>query len=263
MTGGAPLDGRVAIVTGVGRRAGIGFAIARRLPGGSPLDYGVAGFIAAWALATYTSVDWRMSLEPVLLLGASLIVFYALQDLPFLDAQQLRRAFLIAGGLMSAYAVWIVGNDYATYLQYVRDVEGLTSSNIFPPTVPRVHGVGDHPNVVAMLITLLMPFAAITAYRASSRWERIGGWVVLAFGAIAIFLTLSRAGWIGVIGGVGFTIVGAMLTSRAYAREEQGFAPSWENAIPRDISPTALATIAGADGVDPWYMLTNDPAFSA
>lgn len=221
-------------------------ATARRLPGGSPLDFAVAGVIAAWALATYTSVDWRMSLEPTLLLGAAIIVFYALQDLPFLDAQQLRRALLIAGGLMSAYAVWIVGNDYATYLQYVSDIEGLNSGNIFPPTVPRVHGVGDHPNVVAMLITLIMPFAAITAYRSASRWERLSGWVVLAFGALAIFLTLSRAGWIGVAGGVAFTLVGAMITSRAHAREEQGFAPSWENAIPRDISPTALATIGGA-----------------
>lgn len=221
-------------------------SITRRLPGGSPMDYAIAGFIAAWVLATYTSVDWRMSLEPTLLLAAAIIVFYALQDLPFLAAQQLRRALLIAGGLMSAYAVWIVANDYTTYLQYVDNVEGLNSGNIFPPTVPRVHGVGDHPNVVAMLITLIMPFAAITAYRSASRWERLGGWLVLAFGALAIFLTLSRAGWIGVAGGVGFTLVGAMLTSRAFAREEQGFAPSWENAIPRDISPTALATIAGA-----------------
>lgn len=221
-------------------------AWARRLPGGSPLDYAVVGVIAAWVLATYTAVNWRMSVEPTLLLGAAIITFYALQDLPFLDAQQLRRALLIAGGLMSAYAVWIVANDYATYLQYVSDIEGLNSSNIFPPTVPRVHGVGDHPNVVAMLITLIMPFAALTAYRAPSRWERLGGWVVLVFGALAIFLTLSRGGWGGVVAGVGFTLVGAMMTTRAHAREEQGFAPSWENAIPRDITPTALATIGGA-----------------
>jgi len=38
-----PLAGRVAVVTGVGRRAGIGYAIARRL-----LGSGAAVFAQAW-----------------------------------------------------------------------------------------------------------------------------------------------------------------------------------------------------------------------
>ena len=40
----APLDGRVALVTGVSRRAGIGFAIARRL-----LDDGASVLVHSWA----------------------------------------------------------------------------------------------------------------------------------------------------------------------------------------------------------------------
>ncbi|HET6615572.1 MAG TPA: hypothetical protein VFH62_06755, partial [Dehalococcoidia bacterium] len=112
-------------------------AIARRLPGGSPLDLPVLGFIAAFAIATATSIDWRLSMENTLQLGAAIIVFYALADLPFLDATALRRALILVAGALSIYALWVVGNDYADYLRLVRDVEGLSAGNVFPPTVPR------------------------------------------------------------------------------------------------------------------------------
>ncbi len=221
-------------------------AIARRLPGGTPFDLPVLALLGAYAVATFASVNWRVSLEATLMFGAALIAFYALSDLPFLSAQQLRRALMLLAAGLSAYAVWIVGNDYANYLSYVRSVEGIDSGNIFPPTVPRVHGVSDHPNMLAMLLTLFMPFFALNAYRATSRIERLAGFAGFAIAALAIFLTLSRGGWLGVFAGTGFTLVAAFMTVRAYDREQQGFKPSWENAIPRDINPTAIATILGA-----------------
>ncbi len=46
-----PLDGRVAVVTGVGRRAGIGYAIARRL-----LESGAAVLTQAWT--PYDVANW-------------------------------------------------------------------------------------------------------------------------------------------------------------------------------------------------------------
>jgi O-antigen ligase/tetratricopeptide (TPR) repeat protein len=221
-------------------------AIARRLPGGSPLDVPVLGFIAAFAIATFASIDWRLSLEATLQLGAAIIIFYALADLPFLSAMQLQRAIVLVAAALSIYALWVVGNDYADYLRLVRDVEGLDAGNIFPPTVPRVHDVSDHPNVLAMLLVLMMPFVAHAAMRGQTIIERIAAAVAFAVAAMAIFLTLSRGGWLGVFAGVGFTVIGVWLTARAYDREQQGFAPSWTNAIPRDISPTAIATLGGA-----------------
>jgi len=221
-------------------------AIARRLPGGSPLDVPVLGFIGAYAVATYASIDWRLSLEATLQAGAAIIVFYALADLPFLSATALRRAVILVAGALSLYALWVVGNDYADYVRLVRDVEGLNSGNIFPPTVPRVHDVSDHPNVLAMLLVLMMPFIAHGVMRGVHAAERSVSGVAAAVSVMAIFLTLSRGGWLGMFAGVGFTVVGIWLTVRAYDREQQGFAPSWTNAIPRDISPTAIATLGGA-----------------
>lgn len=224
-------------------------AIARRLPGGSPLDLPILGVIAAYALATYTSLSWRASLEPSLQVGAAIIAFYALADLPFLSAAQLRRAFMLAGAALSIYALWVVGNDYADYLRLANKVDGLSAGNIFPATVPRVHDVSDHPNVLAMLLTMFIPFFALYAYRSASRWERaaaVGGLIV---GGWAIFLTLSRGGWAGVAAGGVFTIAGAWLTIRMYEREREGRPVTWETFVPAGLTPTALATIGGASAL--------------
>lgn len=221
-------------------------AAMRRLPGGTPFDFAVLGLVAAYGIATYASVNWRASLESTLQLSGALIAFYALSDIPLLTAASLRRALMLVGIAISAYAMWIVGNDYWNYLTFVREVQGLGGSNIFPPTVPRVHDVSDHPNVLAMVLTLIMPFFALAALRAPDRWDRTLGWLGLFCGGWAVFLTLSRGAWIGVAGGVTFTVIVGWLTSLAYQRERQGFKATWENYIPRDISPTAIAAIGGA-----------------
>src|SRR5262245_17103025 len=175
----------------------VSLAVARRLPGGTPLDIPVLAFLGAYSLATYASIDWRASIEPVLLLGAAIGAFYALSDLPFLNARTLRYAFMLVVGALSVYALWDVGNQYADYLRLTDQVEGIGAGNIFPPTVPRVDDVSDHPNVVAMVLVLALPLYALSAFRPASIWERIAGWAGLFVAGWAMFLTLSRGGWIG------------------------------------------------------------------
>ncbi len=220
-------------------------AAARRLPGGSPLDLPVLGFIGAYAIATVASINWRASVEPTLQIGAAIVAFYALSELPLLSAQSLRRAFMLVGGALALYALWVVGNDYANYVRFVHDVSGIHADNIFPPTVPRVHDVSDHPNVLAMLLTLFMPFYALAVYRGSF-WERAGGIAGIIVGGWAIFLTLSRGGWMGVAGGGAFTVAGAWFTLRTQEREDAGGAWSWQAYLPSGFSPTALAAVLGA-----------------
>ena len=221
-------------------------AATRRLPGGTPLDLPVLGVVAAYAIATAASISWRVSLEPALYVGAAIIVFYALSGLAYVRADDLRRALVLAGTALALYALWVVGGDYLDYVRLVRRVEGLDASNVFPPTVPRVHDVSDHPNVLAMLLTLVLPFLALSALRGATLAERAFGVAAMLIGGMAIFLTLSRGGWLGAAVGVSFTAVGAWLTVQAHDRESNGFPPSWDNAIPRNISPTAIAAIGGA-----------------
>ena len=221
-------------------------AWSRKLPGGSPLDLGVLAMAGAYSIATMAAVNWRASLEATLQVSMAVIAFYALSGLPVLNAALLRRAFALAGAALALYALWIIGNDYANYLSFARGVEGLNSSNIFPPTVPRVHDVSDHTNVFAMLLTLVMPFFALSAYRAASRWDRAGGFAGLTAGAMAIFFTLSRGGWIAVVGGVAFTIAASWLTLRVSEREQSGGERSWQSLVPSGLNPTAIAAIGGA-----------------
>jgi hypothetical protein len=72
----------------------------RRLPGGSPLDWPIAGVLAAFALATIASVDWRVSLESTLLIVLAVLAFSPKRyPLPRLDVSSralmppCRRAF--------------------------------------------------------------------------------------------------------------------------------------------------------------------------
>lgn len=218
----------------------------RRFPGGTPLDLPVVAFLAAYVVATFASIDWRVSLEPVLLLGASVAAFYALSDLPLLSARTLRFGLMLLGGALSIYALWIVGNDYADYLRLTDAVEGLSAGNIFPPTVPRVRDVSDHPNVLAMVLVLIAPFYVQSALRPASWWERVLGLLGLIVAGWAIFLTLSRGGWIGIAVGCAFTAVGAWITANAYEREAAGEPVTWATYLPAGFSPTALAAIVGA-----------------
>lgn len=218
---------------------------ARRLPGGTPLDFGVLALVAAYALGTVASVAWRPSLEATLQLGMAAIAFYALSGLPFLSARSLRYALMLTGGALAIYALWVVGNDYADYLSLARRVEGLSARNIFPPTVPRVHDVSDNPNILAMLLTLVMPFFALSLYRGPGR-ERAFGVAGLTTGGMALFLTLSRGGWAGASFGIIFTVAGAWVTARIYEREQRGERFSLVALLPAGFSPTALAAVVGA-----------------
>jgi tetratricopeptide (TPR) repeat protein len=221
-------------------------AWSRRLPGGTPLDVAALAIAAAYAVGTLASLNWRLSLDASLQASAGLIAFYVLSGLPMLSARHLWRVFALTGAALSLYALWVVGNDYADYLSFARHIEGLGTDNIFPPTVPRVHDVSDHPNVLAMLLTLFMPFFAMAAYRSDKRWERFGGLAGLAVGGMAIFLTLSRGGWFGVAVGVGFTIAASWLTVRWWEREQRDEPVSWQVFVPAGVSPTALAAVGGA-----------------
>ena len=120
--------------------------LRRRLPGGSPLDWPLLAFLGAYAVATAASVAWRVSLESLLVLLLAVLVFYALSDLHFLDANGLQAAFMLAAAAASFWALRNVAVDYLDWLRFAKSTAGgLHPSNIFPPTVPKVHDVSDHP----------------------------------------------------------------------------------------------------------------------
>lgn len=195
-----------------------GYLVAyQRLPGGTPMDWPVVLIVGAYALATAASVDWRVSTEAMLQVIMVIVVFYALSDIHIVRLRDVRRGLMLAGAAASFYALWQVGHDYADWLSLARSVDGgLTWQNVFPPTVPRVHDVSDHPNMLGMTLVLILPFYALALYRPESWWERVGGAVCLVAALLTIFLTLSRGAWVGAVVALAVAAGGiAVVASRA------------------------------------------------
>lgn len=188
----------------------LGYLLAhRRLPGGTPMDWPLALVLVSYALATAASVDWRVSLEASLWIVMAVLVFCVLVDTAALRALDLQRGLMLAAAAASFYALWIVGHDYGNWLALARSVDGtINLSNFLPPTVPRVHGVSDHPNILAMTLVLVLPFFTVTLFGAGNRWERAAAGACLFASTLTIFLTLSRGAWLGAIGGLGATLAG-------------------------------------------------------
>ena len=186
-----------------------GYLLARRrLPGGNVLDWPVVLVLGFYLLSTAMSIDARVSLERTLRIVAALLIFAATVDLEFVSRRDLERGLMLVGGLASLYALWVVGTDYLDWLSFVKSVDGgLRVADLIPPTVPRVHGVSDHPNILGMALVLILPFYLTTVVRPGWGWERVAAAVGLVITGLAVFLTLSRGAWLGATVGVGLTAV--------------------------------------------------------
>ena len=190
----------------------------RRLPGGSPLDWPLLLFLAAFGVATIASIAWRVSLESTLILLMAVLVFYVLSDFDLLDAAALQKAFMLAAAAASVLALWNVAGDYGNWLDFARTTSGgFHLGDLIPPTVPKVHGVSDHPNILGMTLVLAMPFYVLSVYRSTSYGLRLFWTMVLLAAAWAVFLTLSRGAWIGAIIAVGLTVGGIVAMQRFWS----------------------------------------------
>lgn len=197
---------------------GVYLLLRRRLPGGSPLDWPLLLFVAVYLLATAASVAWRVSLESTLILLLAVLVFYALSDLHFLDAVGLQRAFMLAAAVASLWALRNVAGDYLDWLRFAKSTTGgFHLGNLIPPTVPKVHGVSDHPNILGMTLVLAMPFYVLGACRPGRWWLR-AFWGLMLFASLwAVFLTLSRGAWIGAAVAIVVTVAGVAVSSRSWS----------------------------------------------
>ena len=178
----------------------VSLVAGRRLPDGGALDAPLAALLVALLLTTATSVDWRVSLEVALSGLLAVSVFYVLADGRLLRRWQGELALMLAIVAAALSALWVVGGDYLDWLQLSRAAQGGVS--LLPPTVPQVHGVGDDPAALGVVLAMGLPFllaAALRSGRASLRaLAALGAAAIL----VAIFLTLSRATWLGAAIGV-------------------------------------------------------------
>ncbi|MDI6857663.1 MAG: O-antigen ligase family protein [Dehalococcoidia bacterium] len=194
----------------------------RRLPGGSPLDWPLTALLAVYFVATLASVNPQVSLENTLMLVAAVLIFYILSDIHLLGPATLQRGLMLAGMAASFWALWNVAGSYGDWLDFARATRGsFHLGDLIPPTVPKVHGVSDHPNILGMVLTLIIPFYVLAAYRAPYAWERLFWGVALLAAAWAVFLTLSRGAWVGALTGGALTAVAMAVQLAGRERQER------------------------------------------
>jgi O-antigen ligase/Flp pilus assembly protein TadD len=125
---------------------------------------------------------------------------YAFHDFDFLSPRSLARILAAVGGLAALISLYRVAENYLDWLDLVRAVEGSVGfSNLLPPSVPRVSGVGDHVNIIAMAFNLILPFALALALHPASAGERLLGRLATPLIAVGLLLTVSRGAWLGTI----------------------------------------------------------------
>ena len=136
-----------------------GLFATRRMPPRTALDLPALAVLLAMAVAVAGSLDRRVSAEAVLTVLPVAPLFYLLADRRLLDAHALRRGMLLGGAVVAGCALASVWRQWQEWLTLVRAVDGgLSRAMWLPPSVPRVEGVGSHPNVVAAVLAVAVPF---------------------------------------------------------------------------------------------------------
>lgn len=209
----------------------------RRLPGPTRADWPLLAVLAAYGLAVAFSIYPRFSLEASFLVGMVVLTFYFFHDVDEASPPVLVRGLAAIGIAGAVYSLYQVGDDYSAWLSLVSGVEGgFGLGDLLPPSVPRVHDVGDHVNMIALAFNLTLPFALLLALQGRGP-ERI----FAAVGAVAIvaalFFTVSRAAWVS-------AVVALPLFALLYSRRNAGIRALRVRGAPR-LALAAAAALAG------------------
>ncbi len=188
----------------------------RRLPTGTPLDLPLLALALAGTAGVLGSSDRRLSLEAALPVAPVLPLFLVLADPRLAPPAALRRGAVLALAVAALFALASVYRQWQEWLALVRAVDGHVSrTTLLPPTMPRVQGVGSHPNILGAAFAVGLPLAL--GALAGRRWERWPAAVTVALLLAALFFTLSRTAWVAALAGAAVTGLG-LLSGRRWRR---------------------------------------------
>jgi len=160
----------------------------------SPVNIFIYLFALIYAVCTLTSVDFRGSLNGGMLTVAFVLFSIALQSAIKTKKQTdtLVHLLIAAGVIVAGYGV----------LQYVLGVEGAEAwldDEMFDTLSIRVYSTLDNPNVLAEYLLLIIPLAVSVVFTAKSQSGKIYALCATGVMCLAMLLTLSRGGWLGLV----------------------------------------------------------------
>lgn len=220
----------------------------RWAPPRTALDVPLLLVLLATAAGVAGSLDRRVSLEAVLALLPVAPLFYLLADRRLAGRDAVRRGLMLCGAVAAGFALASVWRQWQDWLTLVRTVDGgVSRATLLPPTVPRVEGVGSHPNVLGAMLAVVAPIYLLSLSPApgdprpdrpaggarseagtvpDGRWAatrrpwpgRVVAGAGLALVLVALFFTLSRAAWAGAVAGLAVTALGMTVAAGAGRR---------------------------------------------
>lgn len=202
--------------------------VRRRGLASTPLNLPLVAYLAALGVAVLCSTDPRTSLDALLTVGALVVFYFLFCDL--LLAGWSPRVFVDV--LLVVVGLFLIEALLFLAIWYLRWLALRVSAYPVFLIAPQLYGVADHPNLLAGLINLALPFAILRlSAAAASRprgvarparsagrraWQayirhvyggvlRWGGWLLAA--TVVLFYTTSRAGWLAALTVIGVVVL--------------------------------------------------------
>lgn len=158
----------------------------------SPLTWPLLVLLASTTISTFFSIDRRRSFDGLLITLALVLFFFVVSDL--LLAGYNPHTFVTMMLSMTTMAlvlgVWLIGKYYWSWWSM-----RVPEYALFPLQY-RLFGVIDHPNLLAAMLNITLPFAIV--YFAQARTKVARSLYALWFVAfvVVLFFTRSRGGWL-------------------------------------------------------------------
>lgn len=184
----------------------------------SPLTWPMIAFLGATTLSTWFSIDTRRSFDGLLATLVLVLVFFVVCDM--LVAGVRPHVFIT---LLLVLATAALGMGVWTAAHYYWEWWQLHTASYAPfPLEYRLFGVFDHPNFLAALLNLALPFVIVRLARTQASMARLLWIVWLLAYVVVLFLTRSRGGMIAAGGVTGVTVGLLMLQHPSFATKDKG-----------------------------------------
>ncbi len=158
----------------------------------SPLTWPLLVLLASTTIATFFSIDPRRSFDGLLITLALVLLFFVVGDmlLAGYNPQTFVTMMLSMTTLALVLGVWLTGMHYwSWWLMRVPEYP------LFPLKY-RLFDVIDHPNLLAAMLTITLPFAIMRLAQAQKKAARSFWSLWLVAFVVVLFFTRSRGGWL-------------------------------------------------------------------